>query len=138
MNVGRRYTDEQLLEFLRTKQRELGRALTLADAEQWVREGGPSWKTVARHFSGWNRAQQLAGNPIRCRQTRFERGAVLAGILRMDRRLRKPATCEDYQRLCAELELPSHVTVRRHLGTWREVRAAVAAHAAEIRTPRVR
>src|SRR3954470_14486171 len=75
--IRRRYSDEQILDELRSSAERLGRAPTMkefaADAEAQVHP-----QTVIEHFGTWNAAKRAAGLLPRRFATREE----LVGILR--------------------------------------------------------
>jgi hypothetical protein len=89
--IRRRYSDEDILEELRTSAERLGRSPTMkefaADPEAKVHP-----QTVIEHFGSWNKAKRLAGLVPRRLATREE----LIGLLQeLGRRLERVPTAKD-------------------------------------------
>jgi hypothetical protein len=91
--IRRRYSDEEILEQLRTSAERLGRSPTMkefaADPEAKVHP-----QTVIEHFGSWNKAKRLAGLVPRRLATREE----LLGLLQeLGRRLGRVPTAKDVE-----------------------------------------
>jgi hypothetical protein len=89
--IRRRYSDEEILEELRTCADRLGRSPTMKEfAEDTQTRVHP--QTVIEHFGSWNKAKRLAGLVPR----RFATRAELLGLLQeLGRRLGRVPTAKD-------------------------------------------
>jgi DNA-binding CsgD family transcriptional regulator len=129
-----KYSDEEIIECLRTASVELGGVLTTAEYSNYARTrrfpDGRPWplhQTPSLRFGSWRRALQLAGleaNPPSAiaGQRIFTREHCIDAILEVERELGHPPTAAEYERSAAASNgiLPSLATVRHRCGGWQE------------------
>lgn len=129
-----RYSDDDLIDCLRSASLEIGGVLTTAaysalaktrsfrDARPW-----PTHQTPSNRFGSWRGALQRAGlqsNPPSAiaGQRIFTREHCIEAILEVERALGRLPTAADYERYAAKMggALPSLATLRHRCGGWRE------------------
>jgi hypothetical protein len=129
-----KYTDEELIECLRTASVEIGGVLTTAEYTNFSRtrkfSDGRPWpghQTPALRFGSWRTALQRAGleaNPPSAiaGQRLFTPGHCVDAILEVERELGHPPTAAAYERAAAGSNgiLPSLATVRHRCGSWQQ------------------
>ena len=129
-----RYSDEEIIECLRTASVELGGVLTTAEYTNYARTrrfpDGRPWplhQTPFLRFGSWRAALQRAGleaNPPSAiaGQRLFTREHCIDAILEVERELGHPPTAAEYERAAVASNgvLPSLATVRHRCGGWQE------------------
>lgn len=129
-----RYSDEEIIECLRTASVELGGVLTTAEYTNYARTrrfpDGRPWplhQTPFLRFGSWRDALQRAGleaNPASAiaGQRLFTREHCIDAILEVERQLDHPPTAAEYERAAVASNgiLPSLATVRHRCGGWQE------------------
>jgi hypothetical protein len=129
-----KYSDEEIIECLRTASVELGGVLTTAEYTKFARTrtfpDGRPWpghQTPALRFGSWRAALRRAGleaNPPSAiaGQRLFSRAHCIDAILEVERGLGHPPTAAEYERAATASDgiLPSLATVRHRCGGWRE------------------
>lgn len=129
-----KYSDEEIIECLRTASVELGGVLTTAEYTNYARArrfpDGRPWplhQTPFLRFGSWRDALQRAGleaNPPSAiaGQRLFTREHCIDAILEVERELGHPPTAAEYERAAAASNgiLPSLATVRHRCGGWQE------------------
>jgi hypothetical protein len=132
-----KYTDDEIIECLRTASVELGGVLTTAEYTAFARtrtfEDGRPWplhQTPANRFGSWRAALQTAGleaNPPSAvaGQRLFTRAHCIDAVLEVERELGRPPTAADYERAAVASRgvLPSLATVRHRCGGWQQALA---------------
>lgn len=127
-----RYSDEEIIECLRTANVELGGILTTADYTDYARTrklpDGRPWplsQTPGLRFGSWREALLKAGleaNPPSAvaGQRLFTREHCVDAILEVERELGHPPTAAEYERAAVASRgfLPSLATVRNRCGGW--------------------
>jgi AraC-like DNA-binding protein len=129
-----KYSDEEIIECLRSASVELGGVLTTAEYTNYARArrfpDGRLWplhQTPFLRFGSWRGALQRAGleaNPPSAiaGQRLFTRGHCIDAILEVERELGHPPTAAEYERAAVASNgiLPSLATVRHRCGGWQE------------------
>jgi DNA-binding CsgD family transcriptional regulator len=129
-----KYSDEEIIECLRSASVELGGVLTTADYTKYARtrqfSDGRLWplhQTAFLRFGSWRGALQRAGleaNPPSAiaGQRLFTREHCIDAILEVERELGHPPTAAEYERAATTSNgiLPSLATVRHRCGGWQE------------------
>jgi DNA-binding CsgD family transcriptional regulator len=129
-----KYSDEEIIECLRTANVELGGVLTTAEYTSFARPrrfaDGRRWplhQTASNRFGSWRAALQRAGleaNPPSAiaGQRLFTREHCVDAILEVERALGHPPTAAEYERaaVASNGTLPSLATVRHRCGSWQE------------------
>ncbi len=127
-----RFSDEEIVECLRTASVEIGGVLTTAEYTSFARlrkfpdgRRWPSHQTPALRFGSWRAALQRAGleaNPPSAiaGQRLFTREHCVDAILEVERELGHPPTAAEYERTAGSSRgvLPSLATVRHRCGGW--------------------
>jgi hypothetical protein len=127
-----KYTNEEILECLRTANVELGGVLTTSEYTRFARThkfpDGRPWpmhQTSVLRFGSWRAALQRAGleaNPPSAiaGQRLFTREHCVDAILEVEREFGHPPTAAEYERTAAASNgvLPSLATVRHRCGGW--------------------
>jgi hypothetical protein len=127
-----RYSDEELIDCLRTASLAIGGVLTtaaytshartrrFADGRPW-----PTHQTPSKRFGSWRTALQRAGldsNPPSAiaGQRIFTRGHCIDAVLEVERELGRLPTAADYEEYATKMGgvLPSLATVRDRCGSW--------------------
>ena len=130
--IGKRYTDEELLEVLRETSEALGGVLTthayneyaagrtFSDGRPW-----PSHQTHFHRFGSWRHSllsAGLAANPSSAisGQRIFDRGQCIDAVRHAGRELGHPPSLKQYEVLARKSNggLPSAATVRNRCGSW--------------------
>lgn len=130
--IGKRYTDEELLDVLRKTSEALGGVLTthayneyaegrtFPDGRPW-----PSHQTHFHRFGSWRQsllAAGLAANPSSAiaGQRIFDRGQCIDAVRHAERELGHRPSLKQYEALARESNggLPSAATVRHRCGSW--------------------
>lgn len=130
--VGKRYTDEELLDVLRKTSEALGGILTthayneyaegraFSDGRPW-----PSHQTHFHRFGSWRQsllAAGLAANPSSAiaGQRIFDRGQCIDAVRHAERELGHRPSLKQYEALARGSNggLPSAATVRHRCGSW--------------------
>ena len=129
-----KYSDEEVIECLRTASVELGGVLTTAEYTNYARTrrfpDGRPWplhQTPFLRFGSWRGALQraeLEANPPSAiaGQRLFTREHCIDAILEVERELGHPPTAAEYERAATASNgiLPSLATVRHRCGGWQE------------------
>jgi DNA-binding CsgD family transcriptional regulator len=129
-----KYSDEEIIECLRTANVELGGVLTTAEYTSFARPrrfaDGRRWplhQTASNRFGSWRGALHRAGleaNPPSAiaGQRLFTREHCVDAILEVERALGHPPTAAEYERaaVASSGTLPSLATVRNRCGSWQE------------------
>lgn len=129
-----RYSDDEIIECLRTASVEIGGVLTTAEYTSFARTrefpDGRPWpghQTPALRFGSWRAALQRAGleaNPPSAiaGQRLFTREHCVDAILEVEREVGHPPTAAEYERAASASNgvLPSLATVRHRCGGWQE------------------
>lgn len=135
-----RYTDEEIVECLRTANLELGGVLTTSDYTAFAKTrtfpDGRPWpghQTPFHRFGSWREALHQAGlvaNPPSAvaGQRLFTRGHCIDAILEVERALGHPPTAAEYERaaVASKGALPSLATLRHRCGGWQKALATAA------------
>ncbi len=135
-----KYSDEEIIECLRTASVELGGVLTTAEYTNYARTrrfpDGRPWplhQTPFLRFSSWRAALQRAGleaNPPSAiaGQRLFTRELCIDAILEVEREVGHPPTAAEYERAAVASNgiLPSLATVRHRCGGWQEALVSAA------------
>ncbi len=128
-----KYSDEEIIECLRTASVELGGVLTAAEYTSFAKQrkfpDGRPWpghQTPFHRFGSWRAALQRAGleaNPPSAiaGQRIFTRERCIDAILEVERELGHAPTAAEYELAAAASGgvLPSLATVRSRCGRWR-------------------
>lgn len=128
----KKYSDEELIEFLRFASAALGGVLSAKGYTDYARgqktADGRPWPTHQTHalrFGSWREAVEAAGlaanpsSPI-AGQTLFEAGHCIDALRAAARTLGRPPTADEYEEFARTSNgaLPSLATVRHRLGGW--------------------
>ena len=131
-NARKKYSDEELIEFLQTASSTLGGVLSAQGYTAFSRrrktQDGRPWPTHQTHalrFGSWRaalEAARLAANPSSpiAGQTIFDEGHCIDAVRAAARALGRPPTADDYEEFArvSNGALPSQATVRHRLGRW--------------------
>jgi hypothetical protein len=131
---GPRYSNEELIDCLRTASLAIGGILTTAAYNVFARtrvfpdgRPWPTHQTPSNRFGGWRAALQQAGlesNPPSAiaGQRIFTRGHCIDAILEVERALGHLPTAADYEEYATKMggAIPSLATVRNRCGSWRD------------------
>lgn len=131
---GPRYSDDELIDCLRSASLAIGGVLTTAaysslakasafpDGRTW-----PTHQTPSNRFGSWRAALERAGlesNPPSAiaGQRIFTRGHCIDAVLEVERDVGRLPTASDYEEFAAKMggALPSIATVRNRCGSWGE------------------
>ena len=130
----RRYSDEELIAFLREAGAALGGTLSGKAYDEFAHSrrtsDGRAWPTkqiAAKHFGSWRGAVQAAGldthpsSGVGLRE-RFSREQCVEAVRVVCERLERPPSRSEYERCARESagELPSVTTVHTRCGGWSE------------------
>lgn len=127
-----RYSDEELIDCLRTASLAIGGVLTTAAYGSYARtrsfadgRAWPTHQTPSKRFGSWRSALQRAGlesNPPSAiaGQRIFTRGHCIDAVLEVERELGRLPTAADYEEYATGMGgvLPSLATVRDRCGSW--------------------
>lgn len=116
------YTDEELLELLRKRDRETDGPVSIRDMNE--SDDYPSAVTYQRRFGSWNNAKQKAGL-----ETLDPDGAppeytdeeLLTMLRKMGEDLDHPVTIRDIEAID---DFPDHATFERRFGSWNKAKEA--------------
>ena len=128
---GPRLTDAELLDGLR-------RAATngrLSAPKYAAAKSGASISTIVMRFGSWRAALAAAGlqhttgpsSPV----ARWTRETCWTALLTVVNELGRMPNSHEWDRISRDRDLPSGATVRRHLGFWTDITAAVERHIAD-------
>jgi len=136
-SVRNRYTNAELIEFLREASVELGGVLSAQGYTDYARgkmtRDGRRWpthQTHAKRFGSWRAALKAAGlaanppSPI-AGQTIFHDGHCIDALRAAARKLGRAPTAEEYGTFARASggALPSQATIRNRLGRWNDALA---------------
>jgi hypothetical protein len=128
----KKYSDEELLEFLQVASTALGGVLSAQGYTDYARakrtQDGRPWPTHQTHalrFGSWREAVKAAGlaanpsSPI-AGKTIFEDGHCIDALRAAARARGRPPTADEYEEFARASNgaLPSQATVRHRLGRW--------------------
>jgi hypothetical protein len=132
---AKKYSDAELVEFLRQASASLGGVLTTSQYTEFARSrhtpDGRPWpthQTPFKRFGSWRSALHVAGlasNPSSAiaGQRLFERAHCIDAVRAVARDLEKMPTAAEYDDAARQSggSLPSQATVRARCGTWNQV-----------------
>jgi hypothetical protein len=128
----KKYSDDELIEFLRAASMALGGVLSAQGYTDYARgqttQDGRPWPTHQTHalrFGSWRDAVKAAGlaanpsSPI-AGQTIFEDGHCIDALRAAARALGRPPTADEYEEFARASNgaFPSQAAVRQRLGRW--------------------
>lgn len=128
------YSDDELLDCLRTASLELGGVLSTAAYDRFIRGhkllDGRSWpthQTPSKRFGSWRAALEKAGlranppSPV-AGQRIFDRPRCIDAVLEVQRSLGRLPTVQEYEEYAALRSgaLPSIATIRNRCGSWQD------------------
>lgn len=125
----KRYSDQELIDFLRKAAHGHDGPLTLARYGKLARRWGRRWPTADTYrarFGSWRRALETAGVPVRSPQARrgpfIDRDECVAAVRRVVHTLGKLPTGEEYERFARKSgeSMPSLETVKNRCEGWRQ------------------
>ncbi len=109
------YSDEELLESLREKARELGRKPTIKNCD--LDNNMASSVTFIKHFGTWNNALKKAGlvpDDYGYRQS-WDRQKMITSLQKKAKELDRTPTVADCR---SDKNMPDPATYARHFGSW--------------------